>query len=509
MDQLTELEQVIANLTSEQRAELIDQVSGELEQPWLPNPGPQTDALLSEADILLYGGAAGGGKSHLLIGCAARDHKRALIVRRKMVELDGLVSDSKEIFDAPYSFVAGHVTEWSGPKGFSLKFGGCKDPDSWKDYAGRARDFMGFDEAAEFLEDQVSSLLGWLRSVDGVRTRCVLASNPPRGAEGAWLITWFAPWLDPLYGNPAQPGELRWRIIVDSDIRWVDGPGVYTIDGQDYEAESLTFIPARLDDNPYLRDTAYRKRLQNLPEPLRSQLLYGDFMAGQEDDEWQIIPSEWIARANDRWRKAEKSKHRKMLALSADIAQGGPDETVFAPLYEDSFFGDLITHKGVDTKDGAITAELMMKERRDGADLSVDLTGGWGAATKLYLEKHFEMNCEGLVASRKSMKHSNTGMQYANKRAEWWWEFRQALSPDSADDICLPPDTALTAQLKAPRWKLSGTSILVEDKENIKKRLKASIDRADAVIQAWARRKAVATRTRSSVTEDSSGGWMG
>ena len=58
-----------------------------------PLPGPQTEALNSAADELLYGGSAGGGKSLLLLGAAATRHKRSLILRRQGVELDGLIAD--------------------------------------------------------------------------------------------------------------------------------------------------------------------------------------------------------------------------------------------------------------------------------------------------------------------------------------------------------------------------------------------------------------------------------
>ena len=181
---------------------------------------------------------------------------------------------------------------------------------------------MAFDEAGEFLEEQVSSLLAWLRSTDPKqRCRAIFASNPPRGAEGQWLIRWFEPWLDPGFPNPAAPGELRWFIRVRGETRWVEGPGRYEVDGETYTARSRTFIPARLADNPFLDRTGYRAGLENLPEPLRSQLLKGDFLAGREDDAWQIIPSDWITAAQARWTPAIPGP---MQALGVDVAQGGP-----------------------------------------------------------------------------------------------------------------------------------------------------------------------------------------
>ena len=489
--QLHDLEVAIARLSSGDRNRLEALVGAELNKAWCPTPGPQTAALESQADLLLYGGAAGGVKSSLLLGCAVRNHRRALVLRRKSVELDGLIAESQTMLAGRGAFnkVDRH---WRLENGASLKFGGMKDADDWRDYAGRARDYIGFDEAAEFLEEQVASLIGWLRSTDdGQRCRVVLASNPPRGSEGGWIVRWFAPWLDPLHGEPAQPGELRWAVYAGDQLIWKPGPGQYDIDGKTYTALSRTFIPARLDDNPYLRDTGYRASLQSLPEPLRSQLLDGDFSAGREDDAWQVIPSAWVAAANRRWQQAPE-RRRRMIALSADIAMGGRDDTVLAALHEDAWFAPLVARRGIDTSNGRTIAGLIASERRNGADLSVDLTGGWGAAAREALQRDLGLACAGLVASGRSSARTADGrFGFLNQRAEWWWRFREALDPDGGDGIALPPDTRLAAELCAPTWKLRGTDVQIEDKGEIRSRLGGSTDRADAVIQAWSRRQAL------------------
>ena len=328
------------------------------------------------------------------------------------------------------------------------------------------------------------------------------------------MIEWVAPWLDPLFANPARPGELRWAIMVGEETRWVETNETVVIEGETYTPQTRTFIPAKLADNPYLRDTNYRAQLQNMPEPLRSQLLNGDFMAGREDHEWQVIPTEWVTLANERWRKAE-TKTRRMISLSADIALGGGDDTSFACLHDDNWFAPLVVRKDGERQDKSqLPAEIaaqMLMIRRDGADLSVDGTGGWGSGVRSHLKNNHETECASLVYSAKSLRHTSDGkLGFVNLRADMYWGFREALDPASGMDVKLPPDARLTAELTAPRYDVHGTKIQIEEKADIKKRVGSSPDRADSVVMAWHRRKAFAKKERKPVALPvHNGGWMG
>ena len=118
-------------------------------------------------------------------------------------------------------------------------------------------------------------------------------------------------------------------------------------DGEIYRPLSYSFIPGRLDDNPFLADTDYRKRLQNLPGALRAQLLHGDFLAGREDDEWQAIPTAWIRAAQERW-KADGGAGLAMTAIGVDVAQGGGDKSVLAARHG-SWYAPLARKPGAET----------------------------------------------------------------------------------------------------------------------------------------------------------------
>jgi hypothetical protein len=499
MDLLTELEELCAELSPERRAVFEDMVRDKTTKAWIPNPGRQTEAYLSTADIVGYGGAAGGGKTDLLLGSALTQHLKSVIFRRAYVDLRAAEDRLIEMLGSREGYNGQDMVYRSSKR--MLEFGALEKPGSQFSWQGRAHDFIGFDEGAQLSVDKVQYVSGWLRSTDAkVKKQVIIATNPPMGGDGAWFFEWFAPWIDPMFADKAAPGDLRWAYN-DSLGRpvWVDGPGVTVIAGRNYTHESRTFIPALLEDNPYLVNTDYRAKIENLPEPLRSQLLYGDFMAGRQDHEWQVIPTAWVQAANDRWRVAQK-KHRSMIALAMDVAMGGPDSTTVAQLMEDAFFEEIIERTGVSFNDPAMHAALLVQLQRDQADISVDATGGWGTGVCSHLKWHHRIEATGLVFSKKSLHKAKDGkLTFKNLRAEMWWRLREALKPDSGEDVKLPPDPVLMANLTAPRYFVRGTDIVIEDKDEIRKRTGGSVDRGDAVVMAWHRRGASARREQQLV----------
>ena len=95
-------------------------------------------------------------------------------------------------------------------------------------------------------------------------------------------------------------------------------------------------------------------------------------------------------------------------------------------------------------------------------------------------------------------------------RDQLYWQFREALDPESGDDVKLPPNARLMAQLTAHRYEIRGTDIKVESKEEINKRTGASPDESDATVQAWYRRKSAVKSARKAVALPlRKSGWMG
>lgn len=450
----------------------------------IPNPGQQTKAYFSKADIILYGGAGGGGKSYLALAKAIQQHFRSIIFRREGTQTDGLIANAKAIIGEDARF-NGSDDEFNWPDGRSLKFAGLPGPEDWIKHAGRERDLMVYDEAGEFLEVQVASLQAWNRGPDGVQCQIMLASNPPRTAEGTWLISWFAPWLDPKFPNPAQDGELRWAVYVGGRTVWTDGPEPIEIDGEMFTPKSRTFIRALLKDNPY-RDTAtYRATLQALPDVLRKQMLYGDFEAGAEDDAWQTIPTSWVREAQQRWTPTPP-RGVPMCSMGVDVAQGGNDNTVLAPRY-DGWYPRLLVKPGSETPDGKAVAGFVVQHRRDNAEVVVDLGGGWGGDALAALVSN-DIKAVGYMGVKATTARTvDKQLSFYNVRSEAYWRFREALDPsqDQGSPIQLPDDPELVADLCAPTYSVTNQGIKVEAKADVVKRLGRSTDRGDAVVMAW------------------------
>lgn len=503
MGALDRLDAALATLDEAGTAELDKVLAEELAKPWLPTPGPQLEAFLSEADLLLYGGAAGGGKTDLLCGLALTEHKRSVIFRRQANDLDGFWERLLQLYPQP-RHKDSNKKKLSTHDSRMVECGHLELPGSELSWQGRPHDLIGFDEGAQLSADKVMFVLGWLRSADGIRCRAVIASNPPMGNEGAWLLEWFAPWLDPLFPKPAAPGELRWAAAVGTaaEIRtiWVDGPEPVVVEGDGWrianetelsdpdkykvlEPLSRTFIPSKLDDNPYLKDTKYRAQINAQPEPRRSQLLLGDFLAGREDDEWQVVPSLWVRAAQARWTGDPATR---MKAIATDPAQGGPDKTAIARLHEGNHFARIESRPGIETPDGPAVAALILKLRRDSAAIAIDMTGGWGGSARDHLKTNNEIAAVPIVfSSAGEGTDKDTQLEYANLRAKMYWEFRTALDPDNGENIILPPGDRLMAQLTAGTWRERSGKIQIESKEAIKARLGSSPDEADAIVMAW------------------------
>jgi terminase large subunit-like protein len=441
---------------------------------FVPNVGPQTEAYFSGADEVFYGGGAGGGKSALLCGLAIEEHHKAIIFRREFPQIKSLVDEVQRQIGSRAGYSAENKV-WRLPKGNELEFGSVAREDDKEKYQGRAHDLKGFDEITHFSESQYRFLIAWNRSTEqGQRCRVVATGNPPISAEGTWVIKYWGPWLDPTHPNPAKPGELRWFAVVDGKDVEVAGPSEH--------ARSRTFIPARLEDNPDLLKTGYAAVIEGMPEPLRSMMREGRFDVGQSDVEFQVIPTAWIVAAQERW-TPDGFRDFSMTAMAFDPAGGGEDAAELAYRHG-GWYGALITERGVATADGNAAAATIFRHRRDNAPVIIDVGGGYGGAVTLRLRDNGVLNIGFNGAAASSHKTFDKQLGFTNKRAEAWWRFREALDPDQqgGSAICLPPDPELRADLAAPTYSVGPRGIVIESKDELRKRLGRSPGKGDAVV---------------------------
>lgn len=334
-----------------------------MRKPWIPHDGPQRRFHESSAFEVLYGGAAGGGKSTSLFMEALRyvhvPGYSAIILRRtypQLAQAGGLIPLSKQVLMGTASWNEERKT-WTFPSGATLQFGHMQYEDDKYNYQGAQFAYIAFDELTQFTEEQYLYLFSRARTVvklpDGrplpVRVR---AATNPGGVGHEWVRRRWGAWLGE---NPtARSGEIRWYKLVDGvEVEAEPGePG----------ALSRQFIAASVYDNPTLmqNDPAYIQRLEALPLIERERLLNGN---------WAITPAgnvfrrEWfhvVERAPEglRWvRYWDLAASTKTTAdYTASIAAAmGPDGTVY--------FRDMIRGRWEWPDQEKIMVQTMLAER--------------------------------------------------------------------------------------------------------------------------------------------------
>ena len=467
-------------LRAEAELELRRRQQAETSAIWTPQAGPQADAYDSPADVIGYGGGAGGGKSHLALGFAATKHRRSIIFRRVFPSVRGLIEDSRQLLIRPGDRYNDGLHIWRTADGRMIEFGHIQHEDDKKKHMGQARDLHVFDEATEFPENVVRFVIGWNRTtIPDQRCRVLLTFNPPMDESGTWITRFFGPWLDDQHPNPAKDGELRWYSMIDGEERET-GPEPFEHNGEMVAPKSRTFFHALLRDNPILAQTGYAAQIDAMPEPLRS-LLRGNFNAARITDPWQVIPGDWVRAAQRRWRERSRPDVQ-CSALGVDIARGGTAKTVIAKRFA-NWIAPLKKYPGIATPDGPSAAAVVLADLEDAAIVQIDALG---VGTSPYdILRDNGVNVKAVIASEKSIETDRTKkLKFRNLRAEMWWKMREALDPANGDDLALPDDPEMLADLCAPKWSLSTSGILIESKDDIAERIGRSTDCGDAVVMA-------------------------
>lgn len=253
-----------------------------------PQKGPQEQFLSTNADIAIYGGAAGGGKTFALLMEPLRyinimDY-RAVIFRRNYTQISvagGLWDESVSMYSGIRGAVGAKSPKyhWTFSRKATIYFDYLGRDEDVNDWQGSQITFIAFDELTHFTERQFFYMLSRNRSTCGVKPYVRATCNPDADSWVLKIIEW---WIDPETGYPIKErsGKLRYMARQNETIIWGNTKDELIEQGiKPLKIKSVTFIASTLQDNQVLMqlDPSYLANLEALPLVERERLLYGNW----------------------------------------------------------------------------------------------------------------------------------------------------------------------------------------------------------------------------------------
>lgn len=297
-----------------------------------PQEGPQEQFLASPADIVIFGGAAGGGKSRGLLMESLRNidnpNYNGVLFRKtypQIMQPGGLWDESVEVYTHFGGIPHRSVAMWRFPSGAKIKFAYLdKKVNDWQ---GAQIPFIGFDELTHYQEYTFWYLLSRNRSTCGVPPYVRATCNPDSDSWVARLIAW---WIDQDTGYPIpeRSGVIRWYYRVDGQLCWYDSKAeaeaAHPNLAQQATPKSFTFILSRLTDNKILmnKDPGYMANLLALPIVERERLLMGNWKIRSEGG--KVFRREWFGDLAD----AVPAEGRRVRYWDKAATPGGGDFSV-------------------------------------------------------------------------------------------------------------------------------------------------------------------------------------
>ncbi|MFZ4856151.1 MAG: terminase large subunit domain-containing protein [Desulfuromonadaceae bacterium] len=302
-----------------------------------PQAGPQEDFLSTPADIAIYGGAAGGGKSWALLMEPLRHVTRladftAMFFRRNAVQVKnpgGLWDESVKLYPLAGAVPVSNVMQWNFPGGGVVKFGHLENETSVFNWQGSQLPLICFDELTHFSITQFFYMLSRNRSTCGVRPYIRATTNPD---VDSWVAEFIAWWINQTTGFPIpeRAGKLRWFIRLNNKLIWADTEqelkDAYGTVESPVFPKSVTFIPASIYDNKKLMeaDPGYLANLQAQDDVQRSRLLDGNWLTRRSVN--GIFRKEWLKFTDIR----PATLNVYIMGDPADSKKKGSDNTAIA-----------------------------------------------------------------------------------------------------------------------------------------------------------------------------------
>lgn len=303
-----------------------------------PSPGPQTEFLKASADIVIYGGSAGGGKTFALFLDILRyaNYKNfvGVIFRKQMTQVTnsgGLWDKALELFKQleaipnatsrylkfPYAKKDkdGNITEYVVGAGGKIQFSHLNNDYDRFNWQGTEVPYIAFDELTHFTFEDFTYLMSRNRNTNGFPNLIRATCNPD---PDSWVREILDPWIDRETGFPIpeMSGKVLYMVIENEKFIFSENREEleYDADGNKRFPKSITFIPSKITDNPYLaNDASYRASLDAMPEYERKQL---------RDGCWLYRPNKGLVFSKDWFEKVTILPQFKKVVRGWDFASG-------------------------------------------------------------------------------------------------------------------------------------------------------------------------------------------
>lgn len=337
-----------------------------------------------KADICIYGGSAGGGKTRAVLQhpLKRKDNGKftATIFRRTREDITrpGALWDESMLIYPYFKGVPNNSShEWRFPSGMKIKFAGLQYDQDVTGWRGAQMPAIYFDQLETFTQQQFIYMLSRNRSVCGVKPYIRATCNP----EPGWLADFLSWWIaEDGYADMDRAGKMRYLVNSDNTFYWADTPDELREQFPDITPKSVTFIPATIYDNAILmeKDPGYLANLQGLSLVDRERLL-GD---AQRGGNWKIKP------------EAGKLFNRAWFPIITDWDKNRAWSAVIR-------WDFAATEQSLTSQDPDYTAWCVMVQDRNGEEIVLE-------------------------AGQKRLKPTDVYAEFA-ERSRYWWDFFRKL----------------------------------------------------------------------------------